>query len=275
MNCAWNELLSVIPPRFRQQIDLLGKEDGLELRLRLDRQPILVRKKDSLRLSGNTTQNDLHYVVNMASKYSPWTAATMACGDVTAPGGHRIGLCGQALMKEGEMVGIQQLQSLNIRIARDWEGISKGLSKEKGNMLILGRPGSGKTTLLRDLIRQLSYRETVCVVDERGELFPPHFHRGDRMDVLIGCEKRKGIDCVLRTMSPDTIAIDEVTAKEDTQGFVQAAWCGVRLLATCHAIDQRDLYKRKVYQPIIESNLFSTFVIMHEDKSFRLERSDL
>ena len=52
--------------------------------------------------------------------------------------------------------------------------IAKLIADRKGSVLIIGRPGSGKTTLLRDLIRQRSDRvgDTVCVVDERCELFP-------------------------------------------------------------------------------------------------------
>ena len=74
---------------------------------------------------------------------------------------------------------------------------------------IPGGPGCGKTTLLRDLARCLSTRQFVSVVDERSELFPEHFARGTRLDVLQGCPKQQGIEILLRTMGPDTIAVDE------------------------------------------------------------------
>ena len=275
MNCAWNELLSIIPQRFRQQLDQLGKTDGQELRLRLEQPPMLVRKSDIVFLQGIINTDDLNYVVNMACRYSPWTAATASDGYVTAPGGHRIGMCGETLMKDGVMAGLKVLHSLNIRIARDLQGITRGLAETQGNILIVGPPGSGKTTLLRDIIRSFAKRETVCVVDERGELFPTGFHRGQRMDVLLGCPKPIGLDRVLRTMSPNTIAIDEITAVEDAQALQHAAWCGVRLLASCHAANQEDLMRRSVYQPIMESKLFSTLVLMQPDKSFRVERMKL
>lgn len=272
MNCAWKELLSILPPRLRQQTDIFGKDDGSELRLRLGRPPQMVRKRDSVRLEGNVTAEDLHYVVNMACGYSPWTAGSAANGYLTAPGGHRIGICGEALMKDGKMEGIREIHSLNIRIARDFPGIGQALCRECGPMLIIGCPGSGKTTLLRDLIRQLSSRETVSVVDERGELFPMGVQRGERMDVLLGCSKPEGIDRVLRTMTPDTIAIDEITAEADTRALIQAAWCGVRLLATAHAANLEDLRSREVYRPLVERKLFSTVVIMRPDKSYYVER---
>jgi len=272
MNCAWKELLSIVPPRLRQQTDSLGREGALELRLRLDSPPQLVRKKDSLSLEGNVTTEDLHYVVNMTCRYSPWTAGSAAFGYLTAPGGHRIGICGEALIKDGKMEGIREVHSLNIRIARDFPGIGQALCRESGPVLIIGRPGSGKTTLLRDIIRQLSGKETVSVVDERGELFPAGFRRGERMDVLLGCSKSEGIDRMLRTMTPDTIAIDEITAEEDTRALMQAAWCGVRLLATAHAANLEDLRSREVYRPLVDRKLFTTVVIMRQDKSYYVER---
>lgn len=275
MNCAWKELLALLPSKIRLQMDVKGRENALELRLRLQGKPMLVRRQDNIFMDGTVTQDDLNYVVNMACRYSPWTAATAASGYLTALGGHRIGMCGEALIKDGVMVGMKTLHSLNVRIARDISDVSGALCREPGNILVIGRPGSGKTTLLRDLIRQLSYRETVSVVDERGELFPIGFQRGERMDVLLGCGKSQGIDRVLRTMTPDTIAIDEVTAREDTEGLLQAAWCGVRLLASCHAMDRSDLLRRGVYRPIVESGLFSTLVVMQPDKSFRIERVNL
>ena len=103
MNCAWKELLSILPLRLRQQTDIFGKDDGLELRLRLDSPPQLVRKRDLFRMEGSVTADDLHYVINMACRYSPWTAGSAANGYLTAPGGHRIGICGEALMKDGKM----------------------------------------------------------------------------------------------------------------------------------------------------------------------------
>ena len=92
------------------------------------------------------------------------------------------------------------------------------------------------------------------------------------MDVLIGCGKAEGIDRVLRTMTPDTVAIDEITAEADTKSLLQAAWCGVRLLATAHAAGLEDLRSREVYRPLVDCRLFSTVVILRPDKSWYVER---
>ena len=57
MNCAWKELLSILPLRLRSEVDTYGKERGLEIRLRLDKSPQLIRKGDSIWLKGNANQH--------------------------------------------------------------------------------------------------------------------------------------------------------------------------------------------------------------------------
>lgn len=272
MNCAWNELLSILPAWLRRDVDRLGRDTLQEIRLRLGMPVTLVLKGGRTCLQRTVLQEDLSYVVNMACRYSPWTAATAASGYITAPGGHRIGLCGDAVVQNGSMTGLRTVRSLNIRVARDFPGIAKELTGLRGSVLILGKPGSGKTTLLRDLIRQLSAKENVSVVDERGELFPAGFVAGQGTDIMTGCSKSHGMDTVLRTMGPDTIAVDEITAVEDCTALIQAGWCGVRLLATAHASGLADLRSRKVYAPLVEHRLFETAVILQTDKSFRTER---
>lgn len=275
MMCAWKELLSILPPRLRREVDSLGKEPVQELRLRCGAPPELVLAGKSLWLAETATRDDLNFVINTASRYSPWAASTAAQGYITAPGGHRIGLCGGAVCRSGAVEGIREISSLCIRVARDFPGIGKDAVGMKGSILILGAPGWGKTTLLRDLIRQLSETEAVSVVDERGELFPEGFLRGKRMDVLTGCPKPAGIDMVLRTMGPDCIAVDEITAEGDCQALVQAANCGVRLLATAHAGSARDFRCRRVYRPLAEEGIFETLLILGRDRSYKMERVTL
>lgn len=274
MNCAWKELLGILPLWCRQEVDELGRDSLQELRMRLGCVPELVRSDGNRRLKRAVTPQDLSYIVNTASQYSPWASATSANGYITAAGGHRIGLCGQAVVQEGRMTGFRQISSLCIRVARDFPGFAQPIAFTGGSVLIIGAPGSGKSTLLRDLIRQRSDtgRGSVAVVDERGELFPSGFAAGFRTDILTGCTKVQGIEALLRTMGPDTIAVDEITSGVDCEALMKAGWCGVRLIATAHAASKEDLLSRPVYQPIVRSKLFQTLVILQQDKSFRTER---
>lgn len=274
MKCAWKELLSILPPVMKTDVDRLGRETLQEIRLRKNMTPVLVTSGGKTVLPQVTSQEDLQYVINMACRYSPWTAVTTAQGYITAPGGHRIGLCGEVMQQQGKTNGIRTVTSLNIRIARDFPGISGNLWLRRENILILGPPGSGKTTLLRDLIRQRSQEENISVVDERGEIFPAEagYPAGPNTDVLTGCAKTSGVDLVLRTMSPDCIAVDEITASEDCDALLKAGWCGVCLLATAHASNVADLRTRPVYTPLLDRGLFDTAIVLHRNKTWHSER---
>ena len=272
MRCAWKELLGILPPGIRNEVDAAGKEALQELRLRLNAPPELVMGCGSQWLKGNITQEDLNFVVNTATRYSPWAAATTSQGYVTAPGGHRIGLCGEVICKDGLMTGMRTVRSLCIRVARDIPGIGKAAAERDTSILILGAPGTGKTTLLRDLIRQLAQRRHVAVVDERQELFPEGFEAGKLQDTLSGCSKIQGIEMLLRTMGPEYIAVDEITAEEDSLALVRAANCGVNLLATAHAGSLDDFRRRSVYRPLWEQHIFETVLVLQKDKTFTVER---
>lgn len=269
---GWKELLCILPSWLQKQIACCKNAGPQELHLRVGQAPVLVCANGKHILNGNVTTDDLNFCVNTATKYSPWAATTIAEGFVTAPGGHRIGICGEAVGQGAQFRGIKNYRSLCIRIAGDVPGIAANLSHLKGSILIIGAPGSGKTTLLRDLVRQISRNETVGVVDQRYELFPSCFETGPGTDVLAGCDKEKGIDILLRTMSPDTIAMDEITRESDCDALIRAAWCAVRLIATAHASSEVELQHRIVYKPLVDAGIFDHLVILQRDKTYRSER---
>ena len=275
MTCAWKELLSILPSRLRPEVDTLGRDTLQELRLRRGAPPELVFTGKNLWLSGMVTREEVDFVINTASRYYPWAAATAAQGYLTAPGGHRIGICGEAVCKQGSVTGMREINFLCIRVARDFPDWGKDASGLPGNILILGAPGWGKTTLLRCLSRHIAQTQTVSVVDERGELFPQGVSRGKRMDILTGCPKPVGVEIMLRTMGPSCIAVDEITAEGDCRALLQAANCGVRLLATAHGASSRDFTSRGVYRELAEHKVFDTLLVLDKKKSYHAERMTL
>ena len=279
MICAWRQFVDLLPVWMRESVDKHGRNTLLELRLRLGLPAELVCLDGNIQLERSVAACDLQFCINTACKYSPWTAATASDGYITAPGGHRIGICGRTVNVNGKTTGIREATSLCLRVARDFPGIASNASTCTGSILIIGCPGAGKTTFLRDLIRQRANNGycSIAVVDEREEIFPySHgisvFDHGLRTDILSGCNKAHGIISVLRSMGPSTIALDEITAEEDCKALLHAGWCGISLIATAHASNKSDLLNRPIYRPIVDSGLFETLIVMNRDKSWTKER---
>lgn len=280
MNCAWKAYLNLLPVGLRQEVEKIGYDTLTEVRLRCGQRPELVTDNGKIRLSSLVTKEDLKFSVNIASQYSAWTSGTTAYGYITAAGGHRIGLCGQAVADRKGMTGIREPTSLCIRLAKAVDGFAEPAAHLQGSTLIIGRPGSGKTTFLRDLIRQKSVEHHVAVADERQELFPMSagafcFDTGFGTDILSGCGKAEGVIMLIRCMNPNYVAVDEITGQEDCASLLQAGWCGVSLLATAHAGSKEELFARPVYKPLLEKKLFDNLVILHPDRSIRIERIKL
>lgn len=173
-------------------------------------------------------------------------------GFVTLPGGHRAGLCGR--MSEGK--GLVEIASICIRIAREIYGAADELlplllnGNSARSVLLLSPPGCGKTTALRDAIRQLSNKGLqIGVADERAELAAcehgvPQLDVGENTDVMDGCTKADALQTLLRGMSPDVLAADEIGGEEDALAIERAMQCGVPVLATAHGNDYQDAIKR-------------------------------
>ena len=279
MKCAWQAYINLLPNWMRHEVDKLGRENLQELRIRTGLKPEMILNNQIFTLSRCITTEDITFIINVASEYSPWAAQSEKYGYITASGGHRIGICGVVSISDNNVKGITTPTSLCIRVSRDFVGIAKPLQEVSGSILIIGPPGSGKTTFLRDLIRCKSDLSTgsVSVVDEREEIFPLHrgqvcFYPGRHTDILSGTEKEHGINSVLRCMNPEWIAVDEITNANDCVSLLHAGWCGVNLIATAHAGSIADLRSRPVYKSLLENKLFKNIIVLRRDKTWTYER---
>ena len=222
-------------------------------------------------------ENDLRLVLEIASQASVHTVLDkVRNGFLTVRGGHRIGICGTAVVRGGTVESVRYITSLAIRVAKEARGVSEKLIPrlaEDGvlkNTLILAPPGQGKTTLLRDMIRALSNGAAgkplrVGVADERGELAAVYHGEaqmdlGAHTDVMDACSKADGLMILLRGMNPQVLAMDEITAAEDLEALLTAAGCGVSLLATAHGTTPRGMMGRPLYRRLLEERLFQRFV---------------
>jgi hypothetical protein len=64
----------------------------------------------------------------------------------------------------------------------------------------------------------------------------------------------------------------EITEEKDVSALMQAANCGVRLLATAHGLSASDFCQRSVYRPLVENRIFDILLVLRKDKTYTTER---
>jgi len=196
----WEQGLAVLPEHLRTGLRTLGPDRLSRLEeARLRRGFPMTALLPEGEIDTDTPpigEEDLRQVLENATQSSAHTALDrVRQGFVTLRGGHRVGLCGSVVRRDGQIVTLRELSSLSIRVARPVAGQARTLLPQLmehgafASTLILAPPGAGKTTLLRDLVRALSDGAAgeplrVAVADERGEI--------DAERGVIGQERESG-----------------------------------------------------------------------------------
>ncbi|MCL2050105.1 MAG: stage III sporulation protein AA [Lachnospiraceae bacterium] len=282
------EILNIFPGKLRERFkEIANRADELqEIRFSVRRpvRVVLKNKEFFLDLSGKPiksketcwiiNEKEIDEILNYVCKYSLYAFEDeISQGFITIPGGHRIGLAGQVVLNsENKVRNIKNIRFLNIRVSHEIIGAAGKIlpfvfDKRLFNVLIIAPPGCGKTTMLRDLIRQVSDGSPnmpgfqIGVVDERSEIAGsylgiPQNDVGTRTCVMDACPKVQGMMMLIRSMSPEIVAVDEIGSKEDLEAIKNVITCGSKIFATIHGYSMADVKGFK--------DMFERFIILHK-----------
>ena len=136
-----------------------------EIRIRANKPVILKLGQVEIVLSYTITTNEIIGILQNICNNSIYTYQNQICnGFITLPGGNRVGIAGNVVIKDGQVSNISYIYSLNFRISHQINGASDNILKyvldtENNtifNTLIVSPPGAGKTTMIRDLAKRIS-----------------------------------------------------------------------------------------------------------------------
>ena len=246
-----------------------------EIRIRANKPVILKLRQVEIVLNYTITTNEIIGILQNICNNSIYTYQNqIGNGFITLPGGNRVGIAGNVVIKDGQVSNISYIYSLNFRISHQINGASDNILKyvldtENNtiyNTLIVSPPGAGKTTIIRDLakrisngINEINFRGLdVSIIDERGEIAAmtkgiTFNDVGIRTDVLDNVPKSIGIRMAVRSMAPKVIIADEIGNKDDVNIINYAICSGVKCIFTAHGSDMEDLLKNNEINKIINS----------------------
>ena len=292
-----DSLLRIFPQKRRDfwKVTADKAQEVCEIRLRVDRPVIIETSRGDFFLdhSGiwreepygaySVTETEIRDLIAYLCQDSVYAYADeIRQGFISVQGGHRVGVTGKVVLDRGRIMGMKYISCINVRLAHEIQGCADKVmpyirtEKWVANTLIISPPRCGKTTLLRDIIRQLSngwantQGLTIGVVHERSELEGcyqgiPQNDLGMRTDVLDCCPKSEGMQMLVRSMSPDVVAVDELGCEEDFKAVDSVIHCGCKLIATAHGSCLEDVRDQPFFYKLMGEKVFERYIILDKN----------
>ena len=288
------EVINYFPYGIKQCIQEFSDDFNLleEIRIRVDREILLKIGQVEYILNYIVSSKEILEILQKICDNSIYTYQNQICnGYITIKGGHRVGITGSIVFKEGQVINISHIYSLNFRIAKEIIGCSNKILKyilnikenTVFNSIILSPPGRGKTTLLRDCVRNISdgIEEigfkgiNVGVVDERGEIAAmykgiPQNDLGKRTDILDNVSKDIGMKMLIRSMNPNVIVADEIGTAEDVLAINYAVCSGIKGIFTAHGSTLNDIILNPILKKLYEIKVIEKIILIEKDRSLKL-----
>ena len=120
-----NEILRCFPNSIVRKIDELFMSNNIninlleEIRIRVERPIILKLGQAEAIIEYKVNSNEILEILQQICDNSIYSYQNQICnGFITIKGGHRIGIAGNVVIKDGKVLNISYISSLNFRIAK-------------------------------------------------------------------------------------------------------------------------------------------------------------
>ena len=269
-------ILDFLPEKILTSISKIDINNLYEIRLR-ENFPIKVNFKFNNYYLTNTGVDiindnaiicglcDIKYIIRKLTDYSIYAHNDrIKSGYLVTNDGVRVGLSGEYVFDNGQVLTMKNVTSLLIRIPHFVKDCSKSIfnkifiNGEILNTLICSPPFFGKTTILKDLSIKINdnTNNSILIIDERNEFCSIV---GENIDKIKFATKKLGFINGIRAMSPTVIITDELVEESDFEFVKFSSNFGVKIIASCHAKSVNDLKNRSNFKTgIFERYVFLT-----------------